>query len=81
MQSLENSKSPRKATNLSLDPDLLAEAKEMGINISRSAEEGISMAVLQVKKQLWLEQNRVALESSNSFVEQSGIPLASHRRF
>ncbi|NGO91003.1 MAG: post-segregation antitoxin CcdA, partial [Halomonas sp.] len=38
MQAAEVTKSTRKPTNLSLDSDLLKEAKALGINVSRSAE-------------------------------------------
>ena len=37
--------SRRKATNLSLEPDLVAEARRLGVNLSRAAEDGIRRAV------------------------------------
>ncbi len=71
----------KKATNLSIDRELLEEARALGINVSRSAEVGIESAVRQQKQLKWLEDNAEALESSNEFVEEHGLPLAEYRRF
>lgn len=81
MQAAEANKSTRKATNLSLDSDLLKEAKALGINVSRSAEAGIAEAVKLHKQEKWLKENASALASSNSYVEVNGLPLARHRQF
>lgn len=81
MQTAEAKKSTRKATNLSLDSDLLKEAKALGINVSRSAEAGIAEAVKLYKQEKWLKENASALASSNSYVEANGLPLARHRQF
>ena len=81
MQATEANKSTRKPTNLSLDSDLLEEAKALGINISRSAEAGIGEAVKLRKQEKWLKENATALASSNVYVEANGLPLARHRQF
>jgi antitoxin CcdA len=74
-------KASRKATNVSLDAALLAEAKALRINVSQAAESGLSRAVADKRAELWLAANRDALESSNAYVEQNGLPLARHRNF
>jgi Post-segregation antitoxin (ccd killing mechanism protein) encoded by the F plasmid len=71
----------RKATNLSLDAYLLQEAKILGINISRSAEAGIADAVRKSRREQWLRENAAALESSNAYVDNHGLPLARYRQF
>lgn len=81
MQTVEKIKPTRKATNLSLNSDLLREAKSLGINVSRSAEAGIEEAVMKRKREQWLKENAAALESSNAYVEANGLPLARHRQF
>ena len=77
----EATKSIRKPTNLSLDTDLLKEAKILGINVSRSAEAGIAEAVKLRKQENWLKDNAQALASSNAYIEANGLPLAKHRQF
>lgn len=71
----------RKATNVSLDAALLAEAKSLRINVSQAAEAGLSQAVSEKRAELWLAANREALDSSNAYVDAHGLPLARHRQF
>lgn len=71
----------KKRTNLSIQATLLSEAKELGVNISASAENGIKMAIAQEKKNRWLQENQSAIQSSNLFVEENGLPLAKYRTF
>jgi antitoxin CcdA len=71
----------RKATNVTLGEGLLAEAKALDINISQAAEAGVARAVAERRAELWLAENRNALESSNAYVEAHGLPLARYRTF
>ena len=71
----------KRATNLSLNESLLAEAKELGLNLSEAAERGIARAITDRRAELWLAENQAALESSNTFVETHGLPLANYRQF
>jgi antitoxin CcdA len=71
----------RKSTNLSLDARLIAEAKDLDINISRVAELGIAQAVAEEKARLWKIENRDAIDSLNEYVEKYGIPLEEYRQF
>lgn len=72
---------PRKSTNLSLDSALLAEAKALKVNLSRSAEDGVRRAVQQARAAQWLAENAAALESSNRYVAEHGLPLDRYRPF
>jgi len=71
----------RKPTNVTLDEVLLAEAKALRINISQAAEAGLARAVAERRAAQWLDENRGALDSSNSYVELHGLPLAQFRNF
>ncbi len=71
----------KKRTNLSIEENLLVSAKSLGINISSAAEEGITQAIRQAKRAQWLTLNKQAIDSSNSFIEQHGLPLDQHRHF
>ena len=71
----------RKATNFSTNEALLSEAKALKINVSKAAEAGLIVALAEKRSELWLEENRAALDSSNSYVEQHGLPLAQYRGF
>lgn len=73
--------SAKRATNVSLSQSLLEEAKDLQINVSRAAEQGLAQAVAERRAALWLEENKAALDSSNAYVEAHGLPLAKYRQF
>lgn len=71
----------RRPTNLSLQPELVAEARELGINVSRACEAGLVSEIREAKAARWLRENRAALDSINEWVEANGLPLARYRLF
>ena len=71
----------RKPTNISLDIALVAEAKRLGINISRACERGLSDQIAKEQAKLWQADNAAALASSNAHVDRHGLPLGRHRQF
>ena len=73
--------SVRKAANLSIDADLLAEAKALSVNISRAAEAGIAEAVRKEKERAWKEENSEAIAQNNRYFEEHGLPFAEYRGF
>jgi antitoxin CcdA len=72
---------PRRATNISLDAELIETAKSLGINISRTCERALKGEVAEATRAQWLEENREAIEASNAWVREHGLPLAQYRRF
>jgi len=72
---------PKRATNVTLAEDLLSEAKALRINISHAAEAGVANAIALRRAELWLEENAKAIDSSNAFVKQHGLPLAKYKMF
>jgi antitoxin CcdA len=60
---------------------LVAEAKKLGINISRVAEGSIAKAVTEEKTRLWKIENPAAIEAWNEYVERNGLPLTKYRQF
>ncbi|MBB4183583.1 type II toxin-antitoxin system CcdA family antitoxin [Sinorhizobium terangae] len=71
----------RRPTNLSLDGDLLSKARDLKINVSRAAEEGIAQAIKTEREKLWRIENAKAITDANALVEKRGLPLAKHRQF
>ena len=71
----------RKPSNLSLDAALVAEAKSLGINLSRAAEDGLRKAVSEAKTEAWKRENKGTFEAINTWVEKNGIPFAEFRQF
>ncbi|MDZ5649570.1 MULTISPECIES: type II toxin-antitoxin system CcdA family antitoxin [unclassified Nitrospirillum] len=72
---------PRKGTNVSLPEALVAEAKVLGINISRACERGLATEIAEKKAAQWLERNQGAIDDWNAYVEKNGVPLSEFRQF
>ena len=68
-------------TNVSLDAALVAEARELGVNISQASSEGLEKAVKTARGKAWLEENRAALQWWDNYVQENGLPLAKYRLF
>lgn len=64
---------PKRATNVSLNADLLAQARELGVNLSQTLEEGIKARLAEERRRRWLEENREAIEDYNKHVEKYGL--------
>ncbi|MCY7280037.1 MAG: type II toxin-antitoxin system CcdA family antitoxin [Sphingomonas bacterium] len=71
----------RARTNVSLDDALVAEARELGVNVSRASNQGLKEAVKKARGERWLEENRAALDSYNAYVAANGLPLEKYRLF
>ena len=71
----------KKATNVSLAENLLAEAKALRINVSQAAESGVAKAVAEKRAEIWLRENKKAFECWNAYVEKNGLPLEKYRSF
>ena len=68
----------RRTTSVTLDPTVLEEARALKVDIARACDRGLAQAVKEAR---WQEENREAIESSNSWVEKHGLPLAKYHLF
>ena len=74
----EASEARKKTVNLSIRKGLINEAKELNLNLSKHAEEGIRLAVNKVREQRWLSENREAIMSHNQRIRDKGPLIKSH---
>jgi antitoxin CcdA len=63
----------KKATNLSIDHDLLDRARRLKLNLSQAVEAGLAEAIRRHERARWLEKNRAALDAYNEHVEKHGV--------
>ncbi|ENR6547735.1 type II toxin-antitoxin system CcdA family antitoxin, partial [Vibrio cholerae] len=56
MRTTFSTQAPKKATNLSLNSELLAEAKRLNINLSATMEKALEKEVSSRLKAEWLEK-------------------------
>lgn len=73
MSNLYNVNAPKKPTNLTVNSDLLAQAKDYKINLSATLETALAEALKLKKEALWKEENREAIESYNTILEDYGL--------
>jgi antitoxin CcdA len=71
----------RRPTNVTLDPRAVADARELGINVSQACERGLVSEIKVVREARWIEENWEAIQSTNAWVERHGLPLAKYRVF
>ena len=81
MQHVYDNQAQKKAANLSINSDLLHQAKQLNINISATLEKSLTKEVRKCKEAAWLAENKEALLASNKFVEKYGVFSDQHRVF
>jgi antitoxin CcdA len=72
---------PKKATNLSINSDLLRQAKELHINLSQTVEDYLASLVREAKQRQWLAENADFIAAYNKRIEAEGLPLEQYRTF
>ncbi|MCM2473702.1 type II toxin-antitoxin system CcdA family antitoxin [Rhizobium sp. CG5] len=71
----------KKATELSLNDALIAEAIALGLDVSNAAEDGIARAVKAEKERRWKIENAEAIQAANDYVAKHGLPFAKYRNW
>lgn len=69
---LFNPNAPKKPAHLSINSDVLRQAKMKRINISDVCEKSLVEALRERNRQEWLESNREAIEEYGRFIEKNG---------
>ncbi len=72
---------PKKAVNVSINSDLLQQAKVLKINLSATLENKLAHLIKQKRRSQWLDENRPALDDYNAFVEKQGVFSDGLRQF
>ncbi len=71
----------KKATNLSINSDLLAKSRGMKINLSALLEAALKEKIASAENENWKQNNKLAIKAHNSFVEEQGCFGDSMRDF
>jgi antitoxin CcdA len=77
----QGSRAPKRAVNLSINAELLAETRRFGLNLSELLEERLFEAVRQARREEWVANNRPAIEDYNARVDERGSYGDTVRRF
>lgn len=71
----------KKATNITLSADVLADARRLGINISQACDAYLRELVRREQERRWTEQHADFIAAYNQTVEAEGLPLEQWRGF
>lgn len=72
---------PKKATNLSLNSDLLKRSRALNINLSATLEQALKTKLAETRAEKWKAENKNAIQAYNEFVEEHGCFSDEFREF
>ena len=81
MEALYDVQAPKKATNLSVNSDLLNRVRSLNINLSSTFEAALKQVLAEQHQKQWKIENRAAVQAYNEFVEDNGLFSDEYRNF
>ncbi len=72
---------PKRAVNVSVNADLAAKAKALGVNLSEALETRLAELVAAAERRQWLAENTAAIEAYNERVAEGTILSDFERPF
>ena len=81
MEPLFDLDAPKKATNLSVNSDLLKKSRALGINLSATLEQALQARLAKLSAEKWATENRQAIRSYNNFLEEHGCFGEEYKEF
>jgi|EndMetStandDraft_4_1072995.scaffolds.fasta_scaffold1118902_1 antitoxin CcdA len=79
--SVYDKEAPKRAVNVSINSDLAAKAKALGVNLSDALETRLAELVAAAERQQWLMENAEAIEAYNQRAETGSILSDFERPF
>jgi antitoxin CcdA len=81
MDKLYDLTAAKKATNLSINSDLLNKSKALRINLSATLEQALQDKLAAIKAEKWAKSNQQAISVYNNFIEEHGGFGDEYRKF
>ena len=81
MRQIYDIKAPKKPANLSINSDLLNEAKALKINLSATLESALLIELKAAYRNIWIAENKEAIDACNKLAESHGLFADNHRLF
>jgi antitoxin CcdA len=79
--SVYDKSAPKRAVNVSVNADLAAKAKALGVNLSEALETRLAELVAAAERQKWLAENAAAIDAYNERVAEGAILSDLERPF
>jgi len=71
----------KRATNLSIDAEVIQEGRTLGINLSQTCEILLRDYIKREKERRWREENAAFFAAYNEMIEKEGLSLEEWRSF
>ena len=81
MQHLYNQSASKKATNLSINSDLLKKSRALNINLSATLEQALKEKLAESKAEKWLKENKNSIQAYNDVIQKHGMFGDEYRKF
>lgn len=81
MSTFYDPQAPKKATNLSVNSELLKKAKDFDINLSGVFEQALVELLKSKQREAWIAENHEAIVRYNNHVEEYGVYSDGLRNF
>jgi antitoxin CcdA len=81
MHTQQHSPSSKRAANLTLSTQVLADAKALGINISKACDTHLRELVRKEKEALWKAEHVDFIQAYNQTVAEESLPLDAWKTF
>ena len=78
---LYNCRAPKRGANLSINSDLLRQAKEHHINLSNALEKRLIEIIAEARRREWREENGDAIAAYNQRIKEKGVFSEDLRKF
>jgi antitoxin CcdA len=72
---------PKRATNVSVRSDLLAAARDAGLNLSATLERALTQELAEARRKAWRSANRESIDAYNEQVAKRGTFSDDIRNF
>ncbi len=68
-------------TNITVDAELLSQARDLGGNVSAVLETRLREIVAALRRERWLAENREAIAGANDYLDRHGLWSDGLRQF
>ncbi len=81
MLKLFDESAAKKATNLSINSDLLSRSRALNINLSATLERALEKELRKFERDSWLKMNQEAINELNELADNNGLFSDAYRNF
>lgn len=71
----------KKTVTVTLEPELIQEARAAGINLSQTLRNALKAEIKEIEAARWKKENEAAIDYLNQLTEENGLLSDTYRTF